>query len=84
MVYRVDFLLMKDKVNGGTRLPKYIIADSFDSAVKAARKFESESISLYECAVQLSDGYVTIARGFKGLGASETTEEAPVAAAAAE
>jgi hypothetical protein len=74
-VYRVDYLVPKDSAN---KLPKYVVADSFDAALKAARKFETDKVVLYECAVQLSDGYVTIARGFKGLSASNE-EAAPAA-----
>jgi hypothetical protein len=75
VLYRVDFLIAKDKVDSSTvKLPKYMVADSFESAVKSARKFESEGITLYECAVQLNDGYISIARGFKGLGVSDGRE----------
>ena len=80
-IYKTDFLLSKDNVSPDTKLPRYVVADSFDAALKAARKFETDNISIYECTVVHADGYVTVARGFKGLEASkndavETAKEA--------
>lgn len=76
MIYRVDYLV-KDKVKFNaavTPVPTYVVADDFDGALKQARKFENDNVSLYECAIQLGNGSVTIARGFKGLSASKAEE----------
>ena len=67
VIYRVDYLVAKGKPLG-TKLPRYVVAENFDTAVKTARKYETDDVALYECAAQLSDGYIAIARGFKGLG----------------
>ena len=76
LVYRVDFLIDRNKTETAGKLPTYVVADSFDSAVKTARKFERDGVTLYDCAAQLSGGYIAVARGFKGLGVS--SEETPV------
>jgi hypothetical protein len=75
IVYRVDYLVKRAEGEALPKLPTYVVAEDFDAALKEARKFETKGkIDVYECRPQLADGFVAIARGFKGLKAS--TEEA--------
>jgi len=69
MLYKIDYSI-KDlgKFDAKTtRLPKYVLAEDFYAAIKTAKKFETDNLTLMDCALYLGDGSVAVARGFKGF-----------------
>ena len=68
-IYKVDYVILdKAKYEAAPdKLPKYIVGDSFDSAFKAASKFETDNVVLLELALAAADGNIAIAKGFKGV-----------------
>ena len=78
MIFKLDFLLSSEekfKAEGRT-LPAFVVCDNFESALKTARKFESENATLFEIQPSVPHGNIVVARGYKGLTYNENKESA--------
>lgn len=73
MIFSVDYLILnKDAYEAeGKAVPTLIVCDDFDTALKLARKYETQHTSLLEIKPNVSHNNIVVARGYKGLASSE-------------
>lgn len=75
MIYSVDYLLKnKEAFEAEKRpLPALIVCDGFEAALKAAKKFESDNVTLFEVKPHVTHDAIIVARGYKGLATEKET-----------
>lgn len=76
MIYKVNYKIKEvekfDKNNSG--VPSYVVAEDFYSALKTAKKFETDNLSLLECTIHVNGEDVAIATGYRGFKPSSKDE----------
>lgn len=76
MIYSVNYSIKDVEAYkaAGKTLPLLVVAETFDSALKTAKKFENDNASLLEVKIFADHNAIVVARGYEGLTVSKDKE----------
>jgi hypothetical protein len=68
-LYRVDYNIKDVEVYKANPppIPRVVLAEDFDEAVKLSKKYETDNLSVRELVLSEPDYKVAISKGYKGI-----------------
>lgn len=69
MLFKIDYSIgnVEKFKTQGKPLPTYVVANGLEEAVKKAKEYEDENVTLFRCDLHMNDGHIVVAKKFKGI-----------------